>query len=99
MVHLSPPFLSSIVFGSYLVYPSSATGKEDYDARSFTLGVKRDRVTARGRLIEIAVTELERNLPRDTAWCKLVWRERYSRTDAESRPQDEERRVGRRELG
>ena len=48
MAHPSLPFLSSIVFGSYLVYPSSATGKEDQDAKSFILGVKQDRVTARG---------------------------------------------------
>ncbi len=71
MAHPSLPFLSSIVFGSYLVYPSSATGKEDQDAKSFILGVKQDRVTARGRLIEIAVTELKRNLPRTPLGANL----------------------------
>ena len=58
----SPRFLTKIVYGSYLIYPSPATDT-DQEAKSFILGVKQDRVTARGRLIEIAVTELKRSLP------------------------------------
>ena len=60
----SPRFLTKTVYGSYLIYPSPATDTDtDQEAKSFILGVKQDRVTARGRLIEIAVTELKRSLP------------------------------------